>query len=240
MARTRIIALDNLQQFAAVKLNDDAGYIGGPKIIDQCAEISIAWVITGGKVVYNVLHGRYTGSFAGSQAQANSIHTGLASGAQWTAMAAFMPTTGGISSVSIRNLDIKDQPLITSNAAAGLGTSASAALPGEVAAVLTLRTAFTGRANRGRIYVPNFATNALGAADTIAANAVTAIANWGAIIAGVLNAQGYLFCIGHVARAAYTGASGTQHPARVDGTVPVQTVVVRDNHWDSQRRRGQK
>lgn len=236
----RLIRLDQIDQFAAINLTLDPGAVGGPKIIDQAAEIVLGWGLEDGKIAHNVLIGRYAGAFSGTQAQANSMLTALSTGAQWTAMAAFMSNTTTLGAVSIRNIDLRDQPVIPSNSAGAPGTSASAALPNEVAICVTLRTAFTGPQNRGRMFVPGFATNALGAGNVIAAGAVTAVANWASIIAGVLSAQGYTWCVGHVARAAYTGSTGTQHPARLDGTVPITTTAVRDNHWDTQRRRGLK
>jgi hypothetical protein len=90
------------------------------------------------------------------------------------------------------------------------------------------------------MYVPGFASNAMATGNVIAATTMTAVNNWAGIIAGVLSAQGYIWCVGHPARQAYTGITGTAHPARIAGTVPITTVSVRDNHWDSQRRRGLK
>lgn len=238
MSRSRIINLANVQQFAAINVLSDPGYIGGPKIIPSAAAITIHWALGSGIPAHNVLTGRYSGAFHGTPTEANSILSGLTTGANWTALAAHLAPTVSIGGVSIRDLNAADQPLIPSTAPGLPGTSTGSELPNEVAAVVTFRTAFTGPENRGRMYVPGWATTALGANNTIAAAAVTALSNWASIIAGVLSAQGYILCVGHVARASYTGATGTVHPARAAGTVPVTTTSVRDNHWDSQRRRG--
>jgi len=69
---------------------------------------------------------------------------------------------------------------------------------------------------------------------------MTAIQTWANTIVAALAGQGYTLVIGHVARQAYTGSTGTAHPARAAGTVVITSVTVRDNHWDSQRRRGLK
>lgn len=240
MSRSRILNLANVQQFAAINVLSDPGAIGGPKQITQGAEIVLTWNIASGKLAHNVLIGQFTGGFAGSQGQANAIITGLTTGAQWTALAAHLAPTCALTNVSIRNLHVRDQPIIPALTPGQNGTSTGTELPNEVAACLTLRTGLTGAANRGRIFIPGWATTALGPNNTIAAAAVTALGNWGSIIAGVLSAQGYVLSVGHVARAAYTGSTGTQHPARESGCVPVTAVNVRDNHWDSQRRRGLK
>ena len=238
LAMPRLVNLANFQQFAAINVLSDPGSIGGPKIIPNAADITITWGLDGGKQGHNVLVGRYSGGFAGTVAQANSIMSGLTTGAQWTALATHNAPIAGIIKVSIRDLNSAGQPLIESNLAGAAGTSSGTPLPNEVAACVTLRTAFTGPANRGRLYVPGFATTALGTGNVMAPATVTAVNNWASIIAGVLNAQGYLWSVGHVARASYTGSTGTVHPARVAGTVPIVTANMRDNHWDSQRRRG--
>lgn len=235
------VFLDNLQQRAAINLTADPGYDRGDHTIPSTAAIILTWTTASGKVARNILHARYTGTFAGSQAQCNGILSGLTSGAQWTALALHIAPTASLAFVSIRDVAQENQPLISSNGAAHPGTSTGTELPDEVAAVLTLRTAFTGRQHRGRMYIPGWATTALATGNVIAPAAVTALANWGSIIAGVLSANGgYLWGIGHLHRLAYTSPIGTPIPERPAGLVPIQSTEVRDNHWDSMRRRGLK
>lgn len=233
-----LVRLDQVQQFAAINLTSDPGAIGGPVVIPNAARINLVWILGDGKAAYNTLTGRYSGSFAGTIAQADAIMQALTTGANWTALAGFLAPTVNFGAVQIRDLGQPNQPIIQSSRGVVPGTSAGTELPDEVALTVTLRTAFTGPQNRGRMYIPGWATNALGTGNVAAPGAVTALQNWASIVAGALNSQGYLFSIGHPARQAYTGRTGTQHPARSAGTVPVTTVVVRDNHWDSQRRRG--
>lgn len=237
---SRVLRLDNLQQFTAVELQLDGGAIGGPKVIPQCVEICFKWAMSDGKGATNVLHASYSGPFAGTQAQANSILTALTTGAQWTALAGFLAPTGAFGTVTIQDLNSAGNAIISSTVAGKNGTSTGTALPDETAFVLTFRAAKVGRENRGRLYIPIWASNALGTGGTVAAGAVTAAANWGGIIAGAFSAQGYVLGIGHQARQQYTGSTGTVHPARAAGVVPIVTVEARDNHWDSQRRRGLK
>jgi len=193
-----------------------------------------------GRSAHNVLHASYSGPFHGSTSEANAILTGLNAGTQWTAFAAFLAAPNGILSVTIRDLNVVDAPLISSTIGGQAGTSASPSLPNEVALVVTLRTASTGPQNRGRMFIPNLATNALGTGNVVAAGALTAVNNWASIISGVLSASGYNWGIGHYHRLAYTGAGGRLHPERAAGIVPITTVTVRDNHRDTQRRRGLK
>src|SRR3954464_8753595 len=105
----RYVALESLQQFAAVNLQFDGGAIGGPKVIPQAAEISLVWSLASGKIAHNVLTGRYNGAFAGSQAQANAIVAGLTTGSAWTNLAAFLATTAVFVGVNIRDLNAPNQ-----------------------------------------------------------------------------------------------------------------------------------
>lgn len=240
MSRSRVLNLANLQQFAAINVLSDPGYVGGPVVIPSCAQISLVWTLESGKFGHNVLYGRYSGTFAGTPAQADAIMTALTSGAQWTALAAFLAPTCNLGAVTIRNVAVANQALISSTLGSRPGTSASPALPNEVAVAITFRTALTGIQNRGRMYIPGWATNAMGAGNIVAAAAVTALQNWAALIPTALSGSGYVFVLGQQARAEYTGSTGTLHPARAAGSVPITSQVVRDNHWDSQRRRGLK
>jgi hypothetical protein len=143
--------------------------------------------------------------------------------------------------VILRDLNAPDMPEVPSNTPGVAGTSSGVALPDEVAAVLTLRTAKVGRRFRGRMYLPNWASNALGAGNVIAGPAVTAYQAWadGPLHSG-MNSNGLQWALGLHARVAYTGTSGNQIAARNAETELITVQTVRDNHWDTQRRRGLK
>jgi len=73
----------------------------------------------------------------------------------------------------------------------------------------------------------------------MAAAAVTALGTWATdSLLQALEDQGYTPVIGQKARAAYTGTTGTQHPARPAGSEVITSATVKDNHWDTQRKRG--
>ena len=242
MSRSGIVALSNVQQFAAINLLSDPGHIPGPIVIPGCMQIRLLWVQDSARIAVNVLHARYSGGFPGTIAMANSILTSLAGAYTGTGLADFAPTTSNLGGVDLRDLGVINQPIISSSAGGAPGTSSGAAQPNEVALVMTLRTALTSQANRGRIYQPNWATNALGAGNLVAAAAVTALTAFGADIRSIINATVPLIMVlAHPARAEYTSPrTGRLHPARPAGTVDVTAVIVRDNHWDTVRRRGLK
>ena len=236
---SRIVRLDTVQQFAAININSDLGLVQGPKLVDQCAEITLVWNIADGKLAHNVLGGRYTGGFAGTVAQANGILVALSTGAQWTALAAFIANTAALNSVWIRDINTADNPIISSTTPGKNGTSASPEMPDEVALCVTNKTSKTGPRYRGRFFVPGWATNSLQTGNVAADAAVSALNAWAGTIAAAFTAQGYTFCLALPARNQYTSPkTGTPFPARPKETPAVTQSVVRDNHWDSQRRRG--
>lgn len=236
-----LIDLSKFQQFTAINLSSDPGASGGPVVIPLCAQINILWALEDAKQGHSVLYGAYTGSFAGTVAQANGIMTALTTGASWTALAAFFPPTQGLAGITIRDVNTANQPLITSTVPFAGGTSASAALPNEVAVVITERTGKVGRAFRGRVYVPGWATNALGAGNVVAAAAITALQNWANTIPSAFTGQGYTWSIGQKKRVAYVSPkTGISYPQRDATHTVISSQPVRDNHWDSQRRRGLK
>lgn len=238
----RIVNLANLQQFTAVNaLGTDLGAVPGPVVIPSCAQVVLVWTLPDGKTAHNVLYGRYSGTFAGTATQSNAIHTALSTGASWTALAAFLNTGTAFIGVTLRNVGIADQPIIGSATATALGTGVGAPLPDETAAVITLRTALVGRANRGRLFIPGWNITAAAAGGVMVAGMVTALTNWAATIVGALSGQGYTLVIGQRQRVAYTSpVTGRQFGPRPANSVPVTSLQVRDNHWDSQRRRGLK
>jgi len=235
-----VVRLENFAQFTAINVLSDPGNIGGPVVIPNTAQIRFRWQIATAKVAVNILYGRTGGVPSPTVAQAQAIFAALSSGAQWTALAALLGSTGGFAGVDIRSVHAANQPFVSSTGALVPGTSATQPLPNEVAICLTLRTALAGAQNRGRMFIPGWTVDSLATGQLIAAGTMTALGNWANTIAGALSAQGYTHSIGQKARAAYTGSTGTEHPARPAGTVPVTAIVLRDNHWDTMRRRGLK
>lgn len=233
-----LIRLDTLEPFQAVNLLSDPGHISGPVVIPNCMAVILKWGTQGGKGAVNVCHARYTGSFPGTVAMADAIRTSIGSSLTSSNLLTFMNTNSSFFAVDLRDLSQANQPVVSGTAAATIGTSTGTAMPDEVAACLTLRTAKSGISNRGRIYIPNLASNALAAGNVIAAACVTALGTFGTAIRTAINNQGVFMVIAQPARNQYVGSTGTVHPARSAQTTDVTQVILRDNHFDSQRRRG--
>jgi hypothetical protein len=237
-----VLRYDAVQQFAAINVLTDPGYLPGPKVIPNTAQVVLNWNLTDAKVAHNVLYAQYTGTPAFTAAVAQAIFAAITTGAQWTAFAGFLATTTSLRSVSILDIRSTTGVLFTSTGTAAPGTAAGAALPDEVALAVRLSTAERGPSGRGRYYVPGWAINAIGTSGTVAAAAVTALQSWAQIaVSGALSSNIGAQVLGLPARAAYTSPiTGRQFPARSARNVALTAITVPDNHWDSQRRRGLK
>jgi len=203
-------------------------------------QVVFVWNIASGKLAHQVLGGSVSGSFSPTPTIANAILSAMTSGANWTALAGFLANTCALTAVQLRDLRALDSPIVQSTAAGQNGTSASPEMPNEVAAVGTFRTGKTGPGNRGRTYVPGWATNALATGNVIAPATVTALQNWLSGITAAFSGQGITHGLIQHSRVSYTGSTGKVHPPRDPQVALITSIVVRDNHWDTQRRRGLK
>jgi hypothetical protein len=171
---------------------------------------------------------------------AQALFAALTSGAGWTAYVSTLALDTAFASVTLRSVHSANQAMVASTGSAVPGSGAGQALPNEVAIGVTLRTALTGIANRGRIFLPGHVSAVLSAGNVINAGTVTGTNTWVAGFPAIFSGQGMTLVLGQRDRAAYIGSTGTSHPARLATSQPVTQLIVRDNHWDSQRRRGLK
>lgn len=237
----RLINLQDLPTITAVKVNDDLGAIGGPIVIPLAVQVVLNWTVAGGRSGHNVLYGKTPAVPAPTVAMAQALFAGMTTGALWTAMATHLASTLTINSVSVMSVHAANQPVFVSTGSAVAGANATLALPAEMALCVTLRTALRGRSNRGRIFIPNYSVDQVGAGSIVVPLAVTDTAAWANNFITLFSGQGMTLSIGQQERAAYTSPiTGTAFAHRDAQTVPVTSLVVRDNHWDSQRRRGLK
>jgi hypothetical protein len=234
----RLVPLSNFEQFAAINPLVDQGLIAGPKLVDNCAEITLFFSLGDGKTGHIILGGRYIPPFSGTQVEANAILSSLTGTAAWTALAQHLSPQTSLHQVGIRDINTKENPTILSTVTEHVGTSTGVDMPNEVALVITLSTGKAGPRYRGRMYMPGWATTALGANNLVNAAAVTALQNWAGTIQSSLNGSGFTWCLALPARNGYTSATTGRvfDPRPKETPSIIQTTV--NNHWDSQRRRG--
>lgn len=238
----KYLMLENLQQFQAVQLLSDPGYVAGPKIVPNCCQVRINWVLPNAKVGHCFMYVTYNGTPALSVTAADNVFFQMKTAFNAVGgLADFMNPGTNLNGVTLLDIRSNEGSEFHSSIVAAPGKSASSSLPSENAIVVTLKTNVRGQSGRGRIYIPNWATNALGANDLLTAAAATSLTTFvqTGILAG-LNTLGQP-CLALRDRAGYTSpTTGRVFPPRPATTEVITQAIVRNNTWDTQRRRGLK
>lgn len=216
----------------------DPGHIAGPIIIPNAVQIRLLWSQPNFREAVNVMHGIVAGGFVSSVAVAQAVFASIIGSGAWSDWKAKLNNAVTLEAVDIRDLRVADQALERSTGIAVAGTASGGALPPGDALVVTLRTALSGRSNRGRIYLPGLDRGAL---DADGAASTDTQAKAGAFVTQVkasLSASSITLAIGQPARAAYTSAkTGRVFAARSANAVAVTDQPVRNGIIDHQRRR---
>lgn len=121
--------------------------------IPNCVQVRLLWALgTNGAV--NVLNAIAPGGFVVNQAAANTLGAAI-KGAYTTNWAPRNNTTVSLVRVGLRDRRIPNGTEFLDQGAAAAGTNATdVLLPVQDAFLITLRTAFSGKSFRGRIYLP--------------------------------------------------------------------------------------
>lgn len=217
----------------------DAGRIPGAAAVANVLEIRILFNLPNQKQASITFHGYNATMPAVNVALANTLFSSLSS--TWsTNLASYMaagPPATQFAAVYIRDMTNAGYPVFQSSSSAVNGTSASPAMPVNVALVLTENLNVRGRGAKGRVYIPGWATNA-DAGGGVAVGAVqTAVTAFGTGVFNAITAAGFTPAVAKVARAAYTGYTGTPHLQRAATYAQVISYICRDAIWDTQRRR---
>lgn len=222
-------------------MKTDPGRIPGPVVIPNCAQVRLFWTLGNGKTATNVVHGAYSGTFTPSITMANQLMTALIGALTSSLLGQNLHTSTALAGVGVRDLSAAHTTEFVSNVAASAGTGTGTALPPQNALVVTLRTGQAGQAGRGRIYYPGWASSAdvgNGVASAAAQGAASSFTN-SLSTSMAQSGIALIFSIAHPARNGYTGKTGTVHPARAAGTVPITTILCENGVWDTQRRRAE-
>ena len=227
------------------RIQTDLGKVKGAIFINNCAALRIVWSLPTGKTASNVLHFICTAMPVINQGFAESMLAAVVSSYAAGGLAPFQHTNTKITNVGIRDMspipgsDSGHGELLSAGVGTGGSASASDPLPAGVAFCVSLRTARSGQANRGRVYIPGFvesANTASGLALDLAGNAAVGFIN---TLLQTMHARTPPFdmAIAQPHRAAYTGRVGAPHAERAATAEPVVTVLARNMVWDTQRRR---
>lgn len=221
----------------------DGGRIPGPYNVPSVLEIRCQLVLPNSKQSFFRVEGAYASTPASIQSVATALF-GSISSAWGSNLASLCPPATAFQNVYVRDMTSYTNPIFVGTGTAVPGTSASVAMPVNAAIVITEQIASRGRGLKGRIYLGGFATNADAGGGVISAAAQTGLNAFCTALFNAISGQSLTPCLAQPARYQYQGVTGTVHPARGSvgppptGThVNINSYVLRDLVWDTQRRR---
>jgi hypothetical protein len=204
----------------------------------------LIWTLPNGKRAYNILHASYGTKPLFSTAWINTLDTAFKSALTTTGLLNNLDSATKYENTGVRDMaetnpgsGVGWSEWTSSNAAATGAAVAGQALPPGAAFVVTLRSGFSRQANRGRVYLPGFNTNALTTGGTIPDDVKEDCEDFIEGLKSALSNVSLTLCIAHPARQAYTGSTGVEYAARAAGHVTVENIVALNNVFDSQRLR---
>lgn len=223
----------------------DLGHIPGAVYIPQCMAIRLFWRLPNTKTAFNVLHCRIATPPSLSQAYVDAFFTDVLTAYTASGLPGHQDVETRLTNVGLRNM-ARDTTgfgfgewVSANTGASGSAGPGGGPLPAQISFVVSLKTGFSGQANRGRVYIPGFHSSADdgngSASDDTAADCVDFITR----IGQMLTARAMPLAIAHPARAAYTSPKPpfTEHEARPAGVVNVTGITKLNNVWDTQRLR---
>jgi len=148
-----------------------------------------------------------------------------------------LATTFEMTGVEVIDLRGPNNPPVASTSAALAGTGTGVGLPDQVAIVVTLRTALTGRSFRGRVYTIGYTVAEVAADGTITDPAATTATNIVQAMKQAMSTASATMAIRSPALPERPSKPGGTLPAKDFAITPVTTVEVRDRIFDTNRRR---
>ena len=211
-----------------------AGFVASPNTV----AVKLKWAYSG-RAQFNVLHGEYTLAGPLNPNCAENIFTALKASSGWvggTGLEQYLAPVLTLTGVGVLDLRSPGVPEIASTSAAVAGTGTSSIFPPQIAGVVTLRTALTGRSHRGRVYLFGFTADA-NASGTIQPTANTAMVNFVTALQTAMTAQSMQMAIRSPALPERPSKPGGTLPAKDYEITIVNKIEARDNIWDTNRRR---
>lgn len=129
-----------------------------PIIIPNCVQITLVWNTPAGQL-HNVMHGLTTQQGPLNPALATNIFAALKANTSVTAwVSGHVHSTVSFTGVTVKDLRAGNNPTLASSGTALVGAAAGNVLPLSAALAVTLRTQFSGRQWRGRVYLGGLTT----------------------------------------------------------------------------------
>lgn len=217
-------------------------------VIANCVQVRLLWVV-GGQLAVNVLNSSAASGVVVNQALADTL--GSAIKTTWTTnLAPRMVAGTSLVRVAVRDMRVPNSTEFLDGGAAVVGTGVGDALPPNVAACITFRTAQSGKSFRGRAYIGGFseAENTVGGLISTAAS--TGALNFFNGVKNNMTASNLTFAVASrpsekvvVTRTTFhnDGTTSTKTlsttTAKSGGVSAIIGLQSRDANWETQRRR---
>lgn len=197
-------------------------------IVPNAAQMRLIWALGGQLYALNVMGVVNTGAVSITQALTNTIGAAIKTALTSSGLGGLLNTTVTLANVGLRDIRTANQAEFLDTGGAVAGTAVTGLLPPQTALVVTLRTAQAGRSYRGRVYLPGFdeGNNSATGTATAAVSPVTFVSS----VKSALVTSG--LDLGVLSRPAPDAI-----PPRSGFITPVTSMVLRDQVWDTQRRR---
>jgi hypothetical protein len=215
----------------------DGGHIKGAQPCPNVCEIKCVGTGANGKRNTFTLHGFFSGASPVNQTLAGQLWTSISTA--WNSnLAPQMVPAATFTAVEIRDMTLPTNPVFVGTGTALVGTGTPPAVAPENAIVLTEDVQKRGRGLKGRIYLGGWSNTADAGNGVISAGASGAATGFATALFAAVSGAGLTPCVAELPRQAYTGLTGTTHQQRAADHPPVSTYRLRNNEWDTQRRRG--
>ncbi len=208
-------------------------------VIPSAVQVRLKWTLGTGQGM-NVLGATFATLPPDFQTLANTLGAAVKTGFSSSGMAALCPANVSLNKVGVRDISTANKAEFEDTAAAVLGTAAVELLPVHEAVCVTLRTASAGPSFRGRVYLSGWDEASNDGQGHIEAVAMTAAAAFITAIKNAMSASGLTMAVLSAPTDARVIAPTPQItiPGKPGFATPVTVVQVRNNLWDTQRRRG--
>lgn len=205
-----------------------------PLVIANAALVTIHWA-RGDVAFINQLGALAPAGVVIGQTMANDLGIDIKAALASTALSADLHTSVSLVAVGVRDIRVAFQPEFVDSSPAVSGTAAGDPLPGSVALVVTFRTGLSGPRNRGRYYqggLTEAANDASGQCSAIVSGHILSFVDGVRVaIAGA----GMTMAV--VSRPQLATVVTKEIAARPGGVQGITSLQIRNNTWDSQRRR---
>lgn len=205
-----------------------------PLVLATAVQVRLFWTMNGVACI-NALSGIVAGGFVNSQAHANALGTAIIGRFTSSGLKALSAASTSMDGAGIRNLRVANEVEYVSTETPVVGTGSGDALPNQLAAVVTLRTAKAGRSFRGRVYLGGAIEAENTSVGRIATAYNTALASFMDGVQTDMGTEGITLAV--LSRPRYDPVSDALvYPGAITA---VTAIVTRDEQWDTMRSRKQ-